>query len=119
MSKPAVQSVTAAVSQRIRGSSEPRIAIHAAAGAMPKANPRTTCESEVNRFVIGVKQNDRERHGRQPKTQRIQRAGREQEQLERIRPRKPRRRRGSAVRPADGASGFADSSRRYRRRPRG
>ncbi len=37
MSKPAVQNVTAAVSQRIRGSSEPRTAIQAAAGAMPSA----------------------------------------------------------------------------------
>ena len=36
MSKPAVQKVTAAVSQRMRGSSEPRMAIHAAAGAMPR-----------------------------------------------------------------------------------
>ena len=51
MSKPAVQSVTAAVSHRIRGSSEPRIAIQAAAGAIPKANPSTRCENDVNRLV--------------------------------------------------------------------
>ncbi len=46
MSNPAVQNVTAAVSQRMRGSSEPRMAIQAAAGAMPSENPRTTCENE-------------------------------------------------------------------------
>ena len=33
MSNPAVHSVTAAVSHRMRGSSDPRMAIHAAAGA--------------------------------------------------------------------------------------
>ena len=51
MSKPAVQNVTAAVSHRMRGSSEPRTAIQAAAGAMPSANPSTRCENEVNRLV--------------------------------------------------------------------
>lgn len=51
MSKPAVQKVTAAVSQRIAGSKEPRTAIQAAAGAMPSANPKTICEKDVNRFV--------------------------------------------------------------------
>ena len=51
MSKPAVQKVTAAVSQRMRGSSEPRTAIHAAAGAMPSANPSTRCEKCVKRLV--------------------------------------------------------------------
>ena len=50
-SKPAVQKVTAAVSHRIRGSSEPRMAIHAAAGAMPSEKPRTRCEKDVKRFV--------------------------------------------------------------------
>ena len=43
--------VTAAVSQRIRGSSEPRTAIQAAAGAIPKAKPSTRCEKEVKRLV--------------------------------------------------------------------
>src|SRR5436309_10865421 len=51
MSKPAVQNVTAAVSHRMRGSSDPRMAIQAAAGAIPSAKPRTTCENEVNRLV--------------------------------------------------------------------
>ena len=51
MSKPAVQKVTAAVSQRIRGSSEPRTAIQAAAGAMPSENPSTRCEKDVKRLV--------------------------------------------------------------------
>src|SRR5579872_1446716 len=50
-SKPAVHAVTAAVSQRIRGSSEPRTAIQAAAGAIPKAKPSTACEKCVNRLV--------------------------------------------------------------------
>jgi hypothetical protein len=50
-SKPAVQNVTAAVSQRMRGSSDPRTAIHAAAGAMPSDNPSTRCEKDVNRLV--------------------------------------------------------------------
>ena len=51
MSKPAVQNVTAAVSQRIRGSSDPRTAIQAAAGAMPSENPRIRWENVVNRLV--------------------------------------------------------------------
>ena len=51
MSKPAVQKVTAAVSQRIRGSSEPRTAIQAAAGAIPRQNPSTRWEKDVNRLV--------------------------------------------------------------------
>ncbi len=40
-SKPAVQKVTAAVSHRMRGSSEPRTAIQAAAGAIPRLKPST------------------------------------------------------------------------------
>ena len=51
MSNPAVHSVTAAVSHRMRGSSEPRMAIQAAAGAMPSENPSTRCDSDVNRLV--------------------------------------------------------------------
>src|SRR5580658_563265 len=51
MSKPAVQNITAAVSHRMRGSSDPRTAIHAAAGAMPKERPRIKCEKEVKRLV--------------------------------------------------------------------
>src|SRR5437667_10252089 len=51
ISKPAVQNVTAAVSQRMRAPSDPRRAIQAAAGAMPNANPRTRCENEVKRLV--------------------------------------------------------------------
>src|ERR1035438_10397881 len=51
MSNPAVQNVTAAVSQRIRKSSDPRTAIHADAGAIPSARPSTTCEKCVKRFV--------------------------------------------------------------------
>src|SRR5271163_4617888 len=50
-SKPAVQAVTAAVSHRMRGSSEPRTAIHAATGAIPSANPSTTWEKCVKRLV--------------------------------------------------------------------
>ena len=50
-SKPAVQKVTAAVSQRMRGSNAPRTAIQAAAGAIPRQNPSTRCEKEVNRLV--------------------------------------------------------------------
>ena len=46
-----VASVTAAVSHRMRTSNDPRIAIHAAAGAIPRANPSTRCEKLVNRFV--------------------------------------------------------------------
>ena len=51
MSNPAVQKMTAAVSQRIRVSREPRMAIQAAAGAMPNEKPRTICENDVNRLV--------------------------------------------------------------------
>src|SRR5258706_3733316 len=51
MSKPAVHNVTAAVSHKIRGSSAPRMAIHAAAGAMPSENPSTRCDNEVKRLV--------------------------------------------------------------------
>ena len=51
MSNPAVHSVTAAVSHKMRGSSEPRMAIQAAAGAIPSENPSTTCDSDVNRLV--------------------------------------------------------------------
>ncbi len=51
MSNPAVQSITAAVSSRIRQSRDPRIAIQAAAGAIPSANPSTRCDKEVNLFV--------------------------------------------------------------------
>src|ERR1700691_4639603 len=51
MSKPAVQNVTAAVSSRMRGSSEPRTAIQAAAGPMPSANPRKICDQRVKRLV--------------------------------------------------------------------
>ncbi len=61
MSKPAVQQVTAAVSQRMRGSSDPRTAIHAAAGAIPKLKPSTRCEKEVKRLV-----NDRKIRSREP-----------------------------------------------------
>src|SRR5579884_2920046 len=50
-SNPPTQNVTAAVSSRMRGSSEPRTAIHAAAGAMPSANPSTRCDQRVNRLV--------------------------------------------------------------------
>src|SRR5580700_10694550 len=50
-SKPAVHAVTATVSQRIRGSSEPRTAIQAAAGAIPSAKPSTMCEKCVKRLV--------------------------------------------------------------------
>src|ERR1700688_3898641 len=50
MSNPAVQNVTAAVSQRMRGSSDPRTAIHAAAGAIPRAKPSTMGEREGKRL---------------------------------------------------------------------
>src|SRR6202011_3408279 len=36
---------------RIRESREPRMAIQAAAGAMPNEKPRTRCENDVNRLV--------------------------------------------------------------------
>src|SRR5208282_5607845 len=45
------QNVTAAVSSNIRGSSDPRTAIHAAAGAMPRANPRNRCDQRVKRLL--------------------------------------------------------------------
>jgi len=45
------QNITAAVSHRMRRSSEPRMAIQAAAGAMPSENPRTRWDKAVNRFV--------------------------------------------------------------------
>ena len=51
MSKPAVQNVTAAVSHRMRRSSDPRTAIHAAAGAMPSERPKIKCEKAVKRLV--------------------------------------------------------------------
>src|ERR1700691_5848048 len=35
----------------MRGSSEPRTAIHAAAGAIPNAKPSTTCDQRVKRLV--------------------------------------------------------------------
>src|SRR5215475_13915223 len=35
----------------MRGSSEPRTAIHAAVGAMPSANPNTRCDQRVKRLV--------------------------------------------------------------------
>src|SRR5882672_4939088 len=51
MSKPATQNMTAAVSNRIWGSSVPRTAIQAAAGAMPRENPKTKCDQRVTRLV--------------------------------------------------------------------
>ena len=51
MSNPAPQKTTAAERIRIRGSSEPRTAIHAAAGAVPMAIPNTTCDQRVKRLV--------------------------------------------------------------------
>src|SRR5579875_1708034 len=49
-SKPAVQKVTAAVSQRMRASSLPVSAIQAAAGAIPRQKPSTRWEKAVNRL---------------------------------------------------------------------
>ena len=40
-----------AVSSKIRGSSDPRTAIQAAAGAIPRANPRNRCDQRVNRLL--------------------------------------------------------------------
>ena len=54
MSKPAVQNITAAVSKRIGGSSVPRTAIQAAAGAMPSVKPSTRCDRAVKRFVAAL-----------------------------------------------------------------
>ena len=65
MSNPAVHRVTAAVSQRIRGSSEPRMAIQAAAGAIPRENPNTRCANEVKRLVKRVEHHDSQRQRRQ------------------------------------------------------
>jgi len=45
------ENVTAAVSTRMRGSSEPRMPIHAAAGAIPSAKPSTRWDHLVNRLV--------------------------------------------------------------------
>src|SRR5580698_3248056 len=54
-SNPPTQNVTAAVSKRIRGSSDPRTAIQAAAGAIPKAKPRKRCDQRVNRLLYEYK----------------------------------------------------------------
>ena len=51
MSKPAVHSVTAAVSHRMRGSSEPRIGDPGRRGRDPEEKPSTRCENDVNRLV--------------------------------------------------------------------
>ena len=74
MSNPAVHSVTAAVSQRILGSSEPRMAIQAAAGAIPRENPSTRCASDGEALGEGVEHHDRQRQGRQFQAQRVQAA---------------------------------------------
>src|SRR5215470_5563428 len=50
-SNPPTQQVTAAVRIKIRASSEPRTAIHAAAGAMPREKPSSRCDQRVNRLV--------------------------------------------------------------------
>ena len=51
ISNPATQNMTAAVKIRITVSNVPRMAIHAAVGAIPMANPSTRCDSTVKRFV--------------------------------------------------------------------
>ena len=48
---PGYQNITAAVRNRMRLSSESRIAIHAAAGEMPRHKPSTKCDHVVNRLV--------------------------------------------------------------------
>src|SRR5271165_6385054 len=50
-SKPPTHSVTAAHRINMRASSEPAMAIHAAAGDMPRQKPRTRCDHDVNRLV--------------------------------------------------------------------
>src|SRR5215472_2156189 len=50
-SNPPTQNVTAAVRIRMRGSSEPRTAIHAAAGATPREKPSSRCDQRVKRLV--------------------------------------------------------------------
>src|SRR5579883_2567123 len=42
--------MTAAVNHKMRTSSDPRIAIQAAAGAMPRQKPSTKCDSDVKRL---------------------------------------------------------------------
>ena len=91
MSKPAVQNVTAAVSQRILGSSEPVTAIQAAAGAMPSEKPRTRCEKRGEALGVGVEEDHGQRHRRQLEAQRIQRARGQQEHQNRQPSRSPRR----------------------------
>ena len=61
MSKPAVQNVTAAVSQRMRGSSEPRTAIHAAAGAIPRLKPEHQVGERGEALGERIEENDRQR----------------------------------------------------------
>src|SRR5215467_9672711 len=50
-SNPPTQKVTAAVRIKMRGSSEPRTAIHSAAGAIPRERPSSRCDHLVNRLV--------------------------------------------------------------------
>ena len=59
---PPTQNVTAAVSSRMRGSSEPRTAIQAAAGAMPKRKSQNQMGPARKALGVGVEQNNGERH---------------------------------------------------------
>ena len=54
-SNPPTHKVTAAHRISMRQSSDPRIAIQAAAGDMPRQNPRTKCDNDVNLFVYEYK----------------------------------------------------------------
>ena len=90
-SKPAVQKVTAAVSQRMRGSSEPRTAIHAAAGAMPRLKPQHQVRERGEPLGEGIEEDHGQRHRRQAQAQAVQLAGGEHEQRPKPPPRTPRR----------------------------
>ena len=113
MSKPAVQKVTAAVSQRMRGSSEPRMAIQAAAGAIPRAKSQHQVRERREALGEGIEEDDAERDGARWKQSGFSARAAPAERPATRPPRIPRRSRARAVRRAGGASGCADCARRY------
>ena len=56
----------------MRGSSDPRTAIHAAAGAMPKREAEKQMRPAREPLGIGIKQHNRQRHRRKPKRKPVQ-----------------------------------------------
>ena len=103
MSNPAVHSVTAAVSHRMRGSSEPRMAIQAAAGRDPQRKSQHHVRERREALGERIKHQDRQRHGRQLQAQRIQFARGEDEHQRPDGDESPGEARASAVRRAGGA----------------